>query len=333
MRIIVDAFGGDHAPFEVIKGTVRARKELDVEITLCGHEEKIRTVAKENDLNLENIDIVHADDVFDIHTEPNKLLKEGKNTSLYVAFEQLKLGNGDAVVSAGSTGALVFASTFIVKRIKGVNRCGILPIMPAANGPIVMIDAGANTECRPAMLAQFAAMGVSYAKNVLHIENPRVALINNGAEETKGRELEKETYALLSQMPINFVGNIESRYIPLGECDVAVTDGFTGNVALKLYEGMGKFLSNEIKDIFGGGIFSKLAALLVLKKIKSFKKRLDYKEYGGAVLAGASKPVIKAHGSSDAKAFYNAIRQAKECVEFGVVDDIKNYIEGMNSNE
>ncbi len=333
MRIIVDAFGGDHAPDEIIKGAIKAADELSVDIVLCGDESKIKESAAKNGVSLEKIEIMHSSEVFDIHTEPQKLLREGKNTSMYVGMDALKNGKGDAFVSAGSTGALLVGATFITKRLKGVKRCALMPIMPAAHGPIVMLDAGANTECRAEMLVQFAIMGTCYAKNVLGIENPRVALINNGAEETKGRELEIEAYKLLSQAPVNFVGNIEARYLPLGGCDVAVTDGFTGNVALKLYEGMGKFISNELKTLFGGGVFSKLSALMVYKKIKALKKRMDYKEYGGAVFAGASKPIIKAHGSSDAKAIYNAIRQARDCVASDVVGNINEYIEVLSNNE
>lgn len=333
MRIIVDAFGGDHAPDEVLKGAVMACDKLGVDVVLCGDEDLIKQAAEKNGISINKLEILHAPKAFDMHTEPQKLLREGKDTSIYVGMEALKKGQADAFVSAGSTGALLVGATFITKRLKGIKRCALMPILPATNGPLVLLDAGANTECRAQMLVQFAIMGTCYAKNVLNIENPRVALINNGSEETKGRELELEAYKLLSQANINFVGNIEARYLPLGKCDVAVTDGFTGNVTLKLYEGMGKFISNELKGLFGGTVLSKLSALLIYGKIKALKRAMDYKEYGGAVFAGAAKPIIKAHGSSDAKAIFNAIRQARDCVASDVVGNIKEYIEEMTDNE
>lgn len=325
MKIIVDAFGGDYAPLEVLKGCERAVKELGVEIILTGNQNIIKKCAEENNISLEKTEIVHTEEVFDIHEEPSKIMKTGKNTSLAIGLQQLRDGKGDAFLSAGSTGALVVGATMIAKRIKGVKRVALAPVMPSAKGYFMLLDAGANTECRPEMLSQFGAMGSAYMSNVMGIKNPKVALANIGAEETKGRELELETYKLLKNSPINFVGNIEARDIPNGDVDVVVADGYTGNMLLKLYEGMGRFFANKVKEVFSGFI-GVLSGLLILKRIKLFRKQMDYKEIGGAVLLGVSKPVIKAHGSSDANAFFNAIRQAKKCVDGDVVGKITDYI-------
>jgi len=325
MNIIVDAFGGDHAPLEVIKGCRKAIDNLEVNITLTGDEEKIKKSAQENNISLDGIEIAHTPEVFDIHEEPSEIIKSGKDTSLGLGLQLLSEDKGDAFVCAGSTGALVVGATFIVKRIKGVKRAFLAPILPTAKGHFMLLDAGANLDFRPEMLVQSAIMASAYMEKVMGIKSPRVGLINVGAEETKGRELELQAYNMLSEAPINFGGNLEARDLPKGDFDVAVSDGFTGNVVLKLYEGMGSFFAGSLKGIFDG-FLGKLSALLVLGKIKKFKKKMDYKEVGGAVLMGISKPVIKAHGSSDANAFYNAIRQAKKCVDGKVIPTIKESI-------
>lgn len=325
-KIIVDAFGGDNAPLEVISGCARAVKELGVQIILTGSEKKIKMCADENGISLDGIEIAHTDDVFDIHDEPKEIIKSGKNTSMALGMQLLADGKGDAFVSAGSTGALVMGATFIVKRIKGIKRVAPSPILPADKGCFILLDAGANTECRPEMLVQFAVMGSAYMEKVMGIENPKVGLLNIGGEETKGRELEIETYKQLSDSGLNFIGNIEARDLPKGECDVIVTDGFTGNIVLKLYEGMGSFFSRKMKWIFSGA--GTVGALFSLGKIKLFKKQMDYRETGGSALMGVKKPVIKAHGSSDAKAFFNAVRQAQKFVDGKVIESIENYISG-----
>lgn len=276
---------------------------------------------------MDGIEIEHTEDVFDIHEEPNQIIKSGKNTSMALGLQLLADGKGDAFVSAGSTGALVMGATFIVKRIKGIKRVAPSPVMPADKGSFLLTDAGANTECRPEMLMQFAVMGSAYMEKVMGIKNPKVALLNIGAEETKGRDLEIETYKLLEKSGLNFVGNIEARDMPRGECQVVVTDGFTGNIALKLYEGMGSFFSKKLKWIFSGA--GKIGALFSLGKIKVFKKQMDYKEVGGSALLGVRAPVIKAHGSSDGTAFFNAVRQAKKCVEGNVTGEIEAYVQRM----
>ncbi len=330
-KIIVDAFGGDNAPLEVIKGCEQAVKELGVQIILTGSEDKIKKCAADNGISLEGMEIVHTDEVFDIHEEPNQIIKSGKNTSMAIGMQLLAEDKGDAFVSAGSTGALVMGATFIVKRIKGIKRVAPSPVLPADKGSFILLDAGANTECRPDMLVQFAVMGSAYAEKVMGVKNPKVALLNIGAEDTKGRELEIETYKLLKESGLNFAGNVEARDLPKGEYDVVVTDGFTGNIVLKLYEGMGSFFAKKMKWIFSGA--GVLGALFSMGKIKGFKKQMDYRETGGSALMGVKKPVIKAHGSSDATAFFNAVRQAKQCVDGKVIESIENYVNANSQRE
>ncbi|MEG0895789.1 MAG: phosphate acyltransferase PlsX [Oscillospiraceae bacterium] len=310
MRVIVDAFGGDNAPLEVIKGCILAKNEYNVDITLTGDVEKIKQCANQNNLDIGQFKLINASTVIPVEADPTSICKEYSDSSMAVAFKLLADGEGDAVVCAGSTGAIVVGASLIIKRIKGIKRAALAPIMPSENNNYILLDVGANLECRPEMLKQFAIMGSIYMEKVMDVKNPKVGLVNIGAEETKGLDLQIETYKLLKDSnTVNFVGNIEPRYIPKGDCDVVIADGFTGNVILKLTEGMGKFMSNSIKDIFGGAI-GKLCGALVIKKIKALKKKMDYKEHGGAPLLGISKPVIKAHGSSNDIAFKNAIRQA-----------------------
>lgn len=327
MKVIVDAFGGDNAPLEVLKGCARAVSELGVNIILTGSSEKIKRCAADNGISLSGIEIEHTDDVFDIHEEPKEITRSGKNTSMALGLRLLAEGKGDAFVSAGSTGALVMGATFIVKRIKGIKRIAPSPVMPADKGNFVLVDAGANIECRPEMLVQFAVMGSAYMEKVMGIMKPKVALLNIGAEDTKGRELETESYKLLKESGLNFVGNIEARDMPKGEVQVVVTDGFTGNIALKLYEGMGSFFGKKMKWIFSG--IGKIGAVFSLGKIKVLRKQMDYKEVGGSALLGVKKMVIKAHGSSDATAFFNAVRQAKKCVESNVTGEIESYVSSI----
>ncbi len=329
MKIIVDAFGGDNAPLEVIKGAAQAVKDFSVEIVLAGNEQTILKVANENNISLDGITIKHAETVIDICDEPTMVIKDKKDCSMAVGMQMLADDEGDAFVSAGSTGAIVVGATFIVKRLKGIKRAALATILPTKTTPVMLMDSGANADCRPEMLVQFAVMGSAYMNKIMGVESPKVGLANIGAEETKGRELELETYKKLKAAPINFGGNIEAREIPNGTFDVVVTDGFSGNLLLKLYEGMGSFFAKTLKDMLLKGITSKLAALLIYKKVKAFKKKMDYSEYGGAPLLGTAKPVIKAHGSSDAKAFYNAIRQAKTVVETNVIGEVASALATM----
>lgn len=322
MNVVLDAFGGDNAPLEIIKGAIDAKKDFNVDITLVGHEEKIKQCAKDNSLDISALKIKHAPDVIEICEEATEVIKSKSNSSMAVGLKMVADGEGDVFVSAGSTAALVVGATFIVKRIRGIKRAALATVLPTASNPTMLLDCGANSECRPEMLLQFGVMGSIYMNKVMGVNNPSVALANIGAEETKGRELELATYALLKKAPLNFAGNIEAREIPKGNCSVVVADGFSGNLLLKLYEGMGKFFSTELKGMLTNGFASKIGALFLLKKIKAFRKKMDYSEYGGAPLLGTAKPVIKAHGSSNAKAVYNAIRQAKNFCDGKVIDEV-----------
>lgn len=333
MNIVMDAFGGDNAPLEVIKGAIDAQKDFNVDITLVGDENKIKKCAADNGLDITNLHIRHADTVIEICEEPTEVIKSRKDCSMAVGMQMLADGEGDAFVSAGSTGALVVGATFIVKRIKGIKRPALATILPTAAKPTMLLDSGANADCRPEMLVQFGIMGTAYMSKILGVNSPRVGLANIGAEPSKGRELELETYKQLQNAPVNFIGNIEARQLPMGDCDVCVADGFCGNIMLKLYEGMAKFFSGELKTLLTKDFKSKMAAMLVMKNVKEFKKKVDYTEYGGAPLLGIAKPVIKAHGSSNAKAFYNAVRQAKQTVENNVIGEITSALEAMKSKQ
>ncbi|MBQ8378870.1 MAG: phosphate acyltransferase PlsX [Oscillospiraceae bacterium] len=333
MNIIVDAFGGDNAPLEVIKGATKAVEEFDTDITLVGDEEKIKKCAEENKIDISKLKIKHAPSVIEICEAPTEIIKGKSDCSMAVGMKMLADDEGDAFVSAGSTGALVVGGTFIVKRIKGVKRAALAPVLPTSTTPFMLLDAGANTDCRPEMLQQWAIMGSAYMKAIMGFEKPNVMLANIGAEESKGRELEIETYKLLKNTPINFGGNVEARDLPTGVADVCVADGYTGNMLLKLYEGMGKFISRELKGMLMTGLKSKIGALFLLKKVKAFRKRMDYSEYGGSPLLGTSKPVNKAHGSSDAKAFYNAIRQAYQFTSSGAIDEMTRVISEVKTEK
>lgn len=322
MKIAVDAFGGDNAPDEVIKGAVQAVEKLGVTVILTGDETKIRERFQALGLSDEGIEIVHADGVIQIEDNPLEIRKSKADSSMGTAFRLVTEGKADAFVSAGSTAAIVVGGTMITGRIKGVKRPSLTPIMPSMNGYYLLTDGGANAECRPEMLLQFAVMGSIYMNRVMGVASPRVGLLNIGAEDEKGRDLEREANELLRRSPLNYVGNTEAREVPLGAVDVIVTDGFTGNIYLKTVEGMGKFMKKALKEtIFGSGL-ARIGALFSLKGIKAVTKQMDYREVGGSPLLGAAKPVFKAHGSSDAAAFYNAIRQARDFVGKKVNEEI-----------
>lgn len=324
MKIIVDAFGGDNAPLEIIKGSMLASREYDVDIILTGDRDKIEACAKENSIDLKRTQIVDAKGVITMHDDAKSVLKEKADSSMSVGFRLLNDGSGDAFVSAGNTGAITVGATLITKRIKGIKRPAIASVMPSAKKPILLMDCGANAECRAEFLYQFGLMGDLYMKHILKYENPRIALANNGVEETKGTPLVREAYELMKKAPYNFVGNIEGRQIPFGDADVIVADGFTGNLILKMYEGVAKVLMNGIKDAFMKNIFSKLSYLGVKSGLDDMKKQFDYKEYGGAVMLGVKKPVVKAHGSADANTFKNAIKQAVWFLENDLIKEIEN---------
>ena len=323
MKIIVDAFGGDNAPLEIIKGAVDAKNEYGVDIVLTGDEDTIRRVAKENEISLDGIAIVHAPDVFTNNDQPSSIRTKAKaNTSLATGFRLLKDGEGDAFLSAGNSGAIGAGSMFIVKRIKGVKRVAFAPVIPNMTGKFMLIDSGINTDVRPKVLQQFAVMGSVYMNKVLGIDNPRVGLANVGTEEHKGDELRQETYKLLQKTPVNFVGNVEGRDIPLDGADVVVCDGFTGNLIIKTYEGVAIGLLKKIKGIFTKSVKNKLAAALVLKDMKEFKATMDLDEFGGTAVLGCSKPVFKAHGNANAKTIKNAIRVCMGYVDNRVIETV-----------
>lgn len=321
MKIIIDAFGGDNAPLEILKGAMLAVDEYGIDVILTGDEKIILDCAKENKIELKRTEIVDTKGVIDMHDDAKVVLKEKADSSMGVGFRLLSEGRGDAFVSAGSTAAITVGATFITKRIKGVKRPCIATIMPSADKPFLLLDCGANAECRAEFLYQFGKMGSLYMKSIMKRENPRVALANNGEEDTKGTPLVKEAYELMKSADYNFIGNIEGRQIPYGDADVVVSDGFTGNLILKTYEGVAKVLMNGIKNIFYKNTFTKLCALGVMGGIKDMKKQFDYKEYGGAVMLGVRKPVVKAHGSADARTFKNAVKQAVWFLENDLISE------------
>ncbi len=330
MRIIFDAMGGDKAPAEIVKGALRAQQELGVEVTLVGQKEKIEAC-----LGVESaqVRIVDARELITMEDDPSTATRRKKDASMTVALNLLRDGEGDAVVSAGSTGALLTGATLIVKRIRGIRRAAMAPVLPAGEHGVMLIDCGANVECTAEYLLQFAYMGSFYAKKLMGCEDPRVGLLNVGTEDTKGGDLQHEAFALLKQAGsegrINFIGNVEGTDVFSGNVDVVVTDGFTGNVLLKATEGIIKEMMRRLKGVFYQSTKNKLAAAVLKKDLAVMKKALDVNEVGGTAFIGISKPVIKAHGSSDAGSIFAAARQAKAFVEAGVTEDIVKNIEYM----
>ena len=331
MKIIVDAMGGDNAPRAAVFGSVRAAKEFGLEIVLVGREDEIRPLLAEAGAAEDPaITVVHTDSVIDTGEHPTAIMKAFRDCSMAKALDLLHAGEGDAVVSAGNTGALLTGATLICKRIRGVRRAALAPIIPTPKGGAVLCDSGANAECTPEYLQQFALLGSLYAECALGIKEPHTVLLNIGAEETKGTPVHVEANVLLRKADedglLRFDGNIEGRDVMSTTASVIVADGFSGNVLLKTTEGVALFFAGEIKKIFKANIFSKLAALLVFKGINRLKKSMDYKEVGGAPLLGISKPVIKAHGSANDYAFRSAIRQA---VEYASSDAISRITQGI----
>lgn len=326
MKIVVDGFGGDNSPHEILKGCAMAVAELGVDIIVTGDINKLQQVSKELGVDTNGITFVNASSVIPVEEDPSKILKEYSDSSMAAAFNILAKGEADAFVSAGSTGAIVLGATFMVKRIKGVKRAGLATIIPNDAGCYMLLDAGANLDCRPEILKQFGIMGAVYMDKVMGISSPKVGLVNVGAEETKGTEALIEAHKLLKESNLNFVGNVEARDLQGGSCHVAVADGMVGNIILKLTEGLAIGFMKQIKGILMRNFATKLCALVLKKGFKEFKKKMDYTEYGGAPLLGISKPVIKAHGSSNAKSFKNAIRQAKKFTEQNVIGTITDNI-------
>lgn len=322
MKIIVDAFGGDNAPLEIIKGCSLAVEEYGFNIVLVGQKDKIETVANENEISLRNMEIVNADEVVTMEDSADSIVKTKKDSSMAVGLKLLSKGGGDAFISAGNSGALVVGATLLVKRIKGIRRCAFAPILPKDEGFFMLIDSGANVECKPEMLYQFGVMGSIYMDKVMGVNKPRVGLANVGTEDHKGAELQHSAFKLLKESDLNFIGNIEARDIPIDAADVVVSDGFTGNIILKMYEGVALTLLNKIKGLFKKNLKTKLAASLVISDMKELKKQTDYNEFGGAPIIGISKPVFKAHGSAEAKTFKNALRLTASYVEANVISKI-----------
>lgn len=323
MRVIVDAFGGDNAPLEIIRGASAAVAEYGIKVILTGKRDEILKTAEQNGVSLDGMTILNAPDIISMSDEPRSILREHKESSMAEGLRSLAAGEGDAFVSAGSTGALIVGATFYVKRIKGISRAALAPLMPGTSGPFMLIDSGANVDVRPEMLLQFAQMGSLYMSYVMGDGNPvKVGLVNVGTEDSKGGDLQHQAFMLLKESGLNFVGNIEARDIPFNVADVVVTDGFTGNVILKLTEGVASALMKNIKDIFMTNAITKAAALMVKPYFGDLKKKMDATEYGGAPLLGISKPVIKAHGNSNANAIKHAIRVAADFARKGVIEKI-----------
>ncbi len=338
MRIIIDAMGGDNAPHEIVKGAVDARREFGVDIALVGIEEQVRAcLADCGGADDAGISVIAATEVVDMHDDPATACRRKRDSSMTRGLNMLRDGEGEAFISAGSTGALLSGATLIVKRIRGIRRACFCPVIPNGGKGVVLIDCGANVECTAEYLLQFAYMGSYYSRSVCGVENPKVGLLNNGAEDSKGTELCKETYALLRQASeegrINFVGNIEGGDIFSGKVDVLVTDGFTGNILMKSIEGTARFLMKNVKGVMMQSLKTKIGALLIKKEFGGIKKLLDASEVGGTPFLGISKPVIKAHGNSNARAIRSAVMQAISIVEKDIVGDIERNIEYMKLRE
>ncbi len=340
MKIILDAMGGDHAPEAPVLGAVQAAKDFGAQITLVGKGEQILQVMRDNGIDdlPAGVEISHADVVVDMHDDPAAVIHKRKNSSMVIGLKMLAEGQGEAFVSAGSTGALLSGATLIVKRVKGIRRAAMGPTMPnKAGGKTVILDCGANAECTPEFLLQFGLVGYLYAQKYLGVENPKVGLLNIGTEDSKGTALQREAYGLLTdaheQGLINFVGNVEARDVPLGAVDVIVCDGFAGNVLLKTIEGTAMFMGSMIKRMFKKNIFTMIGYLFSKSGVKDLSKMLDYREIGGTQFLGIRKPVIKAHGSSDALAFRNAIRQAMDAAGSDISAELEEGLKQLTAKE
>ena len=321
MKILIDVMSGDKAPLEMIKGAEMAAKEFEEQISIIGDENVISDVAVKNEIDLTGIEIVNAESVITMEDKPMCVVREKRDSSMSRGLKMLAEGEVDAFVSAGNTGALITGATLIVRRITGINRAAIASVLPLSN-PVILMDSGANLTITSDNMLQFAFMGAKYMEKIYGIERPRVGQLNNGTEYNKGNQLQVESYQVLSESGLEFVGNVESKAVPFGVCDVLVTDGYTGNIFLKCVEGMGKFMMGLLKDVLTTNVATKVSALTMKEKLSDIKHRFDTSEHGGAPLLGISKPVIKAHGSSDAKAIKNAVRQAIHFVKTGINDDI-----------
>ncbi len=334
MTIIIDAMGGDNAPQAIVQGAVDAQREFGVDIVLVGQPEAVqRCLADCGAADNAHISVHPASEVITMSDDPSTATRHKKDASMTVALNLLRDGKGDAVVSAGSTGALLTGATLIVRRVRGIRRAALAPVLPNGGAGVMLIDCGANVECTPEYLLQFAYMGSFYAERILGVKSPRVALLNVGAEDEKGDELRKQTNAQLRMAAeagrLNFIGNREGSDLLRGEVDVMVADGFAGNVMLKTVEGAAKFMFGSMRDIFYKNLKNKLAAAVIKKDLYAFKSTMDVNEIGGTALLGISRPVVKAHGSSDARAIRSAVRQAIAFAEAGVIQAIEENIDSM----
>ncbi len=340
MKIILDAMGGDNAPQAPVLGAIEAVKRYNADIILVGRGQEILEVLKKNGLDTlpEGVEIAHADDVVDMHDDPATVIHKRKNSSMIIGLKMLADGKGDAFVSAGSTGALLTGATLLVKRVRGIRRAAMAPAMPTKAGTKVIIcDCGANAECTPEFLLQFGLVASAYSKFTLGVENPRVGLLNIGSEDSKGTQLQKDAYALLKDASdrglLNFTGNVEARDVPLGAVDVVVCDGFSGNILIKSIEGTAMFMGSMLKRMFKKSLGSKLGYLLCKSGVQDMMKLLDYREIGGTQFLGIKKPVIKAHGASDALAFRNAVKQAMTAAEGDFTAQLEKNLAALKGSE
>ncbi len=337
MKIIVDAMGGDNAPVEIVKGALQGGRDFGVDIAFTGDEALILKTLRDLGEAEDAAEIIPTTEVVEMCDEPDKVFRRKKDTSMGVGLCKVRDGEGDAFISAGSTGALLSGATLLCKRIRGIRRAAMAPVIPTSTGKAVLIDCGANAECTPEYLVQFAYLGSFYAKQVLGLSSPRVGLLNIGTEDSKGTDLQKTTLALLRKAhdagDIHFIGNIEAKEAIKGGCDVIVTDGFSGNVLLKSIEGVGSMAGSAIKGIFKRNLLTKIAALLVMPGLNDFKAMLDPNKVGGTSFLGITKPVIKAHGSSNAEAIRNAVKQAKDVADSTLIADIAAHVGHMTVEE
>lgn len=327
MKVAVDAMGGDYAPREIVLGAIAACRELDAEVILVGREEELARELKEQAVSGLKLEVYPASEIIAMDEHPANAVKKKKDSSLVVANRLVKEGSAVAVISAGNTGAAMTASLLTVGRIKGIKRPAIASPLPTNRGVSVLIDAGANADCEPDNLAQFALMGSVYAERVLGIPTPRVGLLNIGEEETKGNKLSSEAHQLLKAGKLNFIGNIEGKDIPQGVCDVIVCDGFVGNIVLKLSEGLAFALVDQLKKAILAGFLSKIGGLLIKSAFRDLKSKMDYSEYGGAPLLGIDGISIISHGRSNAKAIKNAIRAALKAADQGIIAKIATAVQ------
>lgn len=332
MKIIIDCMSGDKAPGEMLAGTAAAREAYGGDYLLVGREEELKKVAGERGIDLTPFELLHADSVLTMEDDPMSVVRAKSDSSMAVALRALRDGQGDALVSCGNTGALFSGATLLVRRIQGVHRAAIGTILPFEK-PTLLMDAGANVTVLPEYLTQFAIMGTAYMKALYGLKSPRVALLNNGAEACKGTPLQTEAYQRLSACPgIRFCGNVEAFDLPFGACDVCVTDGFSGNICLKAYEGLGKYMMKGLKGVFKATPMTKLAYLCVKKQLRAFVSSVDSNQHGGSPILGLNKPVIKAHGSSGAAAFQSAIDQTIRLCQSGVLAGLEEAVAAVTAS-